>query len=98
MTLYFSVNREIYGHVTEAHGGEVPVYLSVTCNRGIHSSVTRNILLFSSVPRNIVTYIRRYYIPRLLHQLIEECNIYSSVIELRSLVITEEHILISCSK
>jgi hypothetical protein len=54
------------------------------------------ILLHSSVPRNTVAYIRWWYIPRLLHLLTEEYNIYSSVIQLRSSVITEEHILVSC--
>jgi hypothetical protein len=44
-----------------------------------------------------VTYIHRHYISRLLHRLTEEYSLYSSVIELRSSVITEKRILISCS-
>jgi hypothetical protein len=53
-----------------------------------------NILLYSSIPTNIVTYIRERYIPRFLHQLTEKCNLRSSVIEVCSSVITDEHILV----
>jgi hypothetical protein len=42
-------------------------------------------------------YIRRCYIPRLSHQLTEEYKLYFSVIELCSLVITEERVLVFCS-
>jgi hypothetical protein len=41
-----------------------------------------------------VAYNRRCYIPRLLHRLTEEHNLYSSIIELHSLVIDEERILL----
>jgi hypothetical protein len=44
-----------------------------------------------------VTYIHQRYIPQLLSWLTAECNLYSSVIELRSSVTTEECILVSCS-
>jgi hypothetical protein len=64
--------------------------------RGVGSPVySLVILLYSLVPRNIVTYIYRCYIPRLLSQLTVEYTLYSSVIELCSSTITEEHILVS---
>jgi hypothetical protein len=42
-------------------------------------------------------YICWYYIPRLFHRLIEEYKLYSLVIELHSLVITEERVMVSCN-
>jgi hypothetical protein len=84
MTLYSLVNRGIYGYVARAHVGGSPLYYSIMCNRGIYAT-------------NIVLYIHQCYIPRLLHWLAEEYNLYFSVIELRSSVITDEPFCVSCS-
>jgi hypothetical protein len=46
---------------------------------------------------NIVAYIRRCYIPRLLHRLTEKYNVYSSVMKVCSSVITDERVCVSCS-
>jgi hypothetical protein len=40
MTLYSSVNREMYAHMAGVRSGGVsPVYSSVMCNRGIYSTI-----------------------------------------------------------
>jgi hypothetical protein len=49
MTLYYSINRGMYGHVTgggfqyiprlRARGERVQVYSLVTCNQGIYSTI-----------------------------------------------------------
>jgi hypothetical protein len=57
-----------------------------------------NILLYSSVPRNIITYSRWRYIPQLFRQLTEEYNLYSSVIQLNSSIITDEYVVLSCGE
>jgi hypothetical protein len=44
-----------------------------------------------------VAYIHWHYILGLLHQLTKEYNLYSLVTKIRSSVITEECILVSCS-
>jgi hypothetical protein len=41
--------------------------------------------------------IHRRYIPWLLHQLIEEYNIYSSVMKVYLSVITDERVCVSCN-
>jgi hypothetical protein len=47
---------------------------------------------------NIVAYIHRCNIPRLVHQLTEEYNIPSSILNVCSLVITDKHFVVSCSE
>jgi hypothetical protein len=39
MTIYFSVNQGIYGHVVGARAERGAVYSSVMCNRGIYSNI-----------------------------------------------------------
>jgi hypothetical protein len=39
MTIYFSVNQGIYGHVAGSHAGRGAVYFLVMCNRGIYSNI-----------------------------------------------------------
>jgi hypothetical protein len=39
MSLYCSINREIYGHVARTWGAGSPVYSSVICNQGIYSNI-----------------------------------------------------------
>jgi hypothetical protein len=46
---------------------------------------------------NIVAYIHRCYIARLVHRLTEKYNVTSSVLKLCSSIITNEHVVISCS-
>jgi hypothetical protein len=41
--------------------------------------------------------IHRCYIPQLLRRLTKEYNLFSSVIQLHSSVITDEYVLVSCS-
>jgi hypothetical protein len=52
MTLYYSINRGMYGHVTGG-GGRVPVYSSVTGARGervqVYSLVTCNQGIYSTI-------------------------------------------------
>jgi hypothetical protein len=42
--------------------------------------------------------IHRYYIPLLFHWLTDEYNIYSLVIQLNSLIITDEYVLVFYSE
>jgi hypothetical protein len=72
-------------------------------NRGIYGYVAKAHVggspLYSSIMCNRGIYATNIvlYIPRLLHWLAEEYNLYFSVIELCSLVITDKPFCVSCS-
>jgi hypothetical protein len=45
-----------------------------------------------------MTYSHWRYIPQLFRQLTEEYNLYSSVIQLNSSIITDEYVVLSCGE